>query len=162
MVAGTGLTVVTTVSLFVSKLGWRVYWGGLNERVYIRSGDASLRRDTGYRQTSDPRFPGATLLGLLGSRGGWYALLDNLEGDPVPDLHDGMHVVLSNVRAKLVTPYAVRSRDAKALLPFSVIEVVAGPGLPVEAIRLELFDFSAHLLRTEGVTIHHGALKAGS
>jgi hypothetical protein len=117
---------------------------------------------TGRRQTSDPRFPGATLLGLLASRGGWYALLDNMNGDPLPDLHDGMHVVLSDIRAELVTPYAVRSRDGTALLPFTVLQLVADAGLPVDHIRLELFDFSAHLLRTEAVRIHPGPAKSGS
>jgi len=210
MVAGTGLAVAATVSLFVSKVGWRVYWAGLNERVYVRSGEATsliahsgvvfrqmqtgwpfglivallaafavdvdalvalssaayrrlatsdglmvdaMKRDhadivqaiverwrqvaPGNRETVDPRFRRATILGVLGSQGRWYVLVDNLDGDALPDLHDGINVLLSDVQTPMTVGYAVRSRDGRSLLPFSVIELEVDPRRHAAQLRLE-------------------------
>jgi len=116
-----------------------------------RLADVWRRLVRGAPASSHAEFKRAFLVGPIVHARRWYVLLVNLEGEPLPEFGPSTRLVIDGRGLTFVRPYHVRTREAQALLPFTVVEVDADSAARAAGGSLELWDGNRLLMQTQEV-----------
>jgi hypothetical protein len=142
----------------------------VDSRLRVRSGEAV---DAARLSTADPfqtlirkwqeRFAGKVVharltdvfvTGIVADADRWYLLAVNgVDGNGLPDFHDGITVEANGRALDVLTPYQVKTTDGTALLPLSLIVVRAPTDLPRDNLTIEILERGAALARTAHVAV---------